>query len=62
MTANPWTDPDRQPGDVDGELAALDPHYIDRLEGDPAAKLIVLVGVEGDDARRLERIAEARGQ
>jgi riboflavin synthase len=32
-------------------------------EGVPDAKLIVLVvGVEGEDAKRLERISEARGQ
>jgi hypothetical protein len=28
----------------------------------PEAKLIVLVGVEGDDAKRLERLSEARGK
>jgi hypothetical protein len=62
MTSNPWTDPDPQPGDFDAELAKLDPRYVEHLEGDPDAKLIVLVGVEGEDAKRLERIAEARGQ
>jgi hypothetical protein len=62
MTSNPWTDPDPQPGDFDAELAKLDPRYVEHHEGDPDAKLIVLVGVEGEDAKRLERIAEARGQ
>jgi hypothetical protein len=62
MTSNPWTDPDPQPGDFDGDLAKLDPRYVEHHEGDPDAKLIVLVGVEGEDAKRLERIAEARGQ
>lgn len=62
MTPNPWTDPDPQPGDFDGDLAELDPRYIEPHEGDPTAKLIVLVGVEGEDAKRLERIAQARGQ
>jgi hypothetical protein len=40
----------------------LDPRYIERHEGDPAARLIVLVGVEGEDARRLERLSEAPGK
>lgn len=62
MTSNPWTDPDPQPGDFDAELAKLDPRYVEHHEGDPDAKLIVLVGVEGEDAKRLERIADARGQ
>lgn len=62
MTSNPWTHPDPQPGDFDADLAKLDPRYIEHCDGDPDAKLLVLVGVEGEDAKRLERIAEARGQ
>jgi hypothetical protein len=62
MSTDPWTDPDPQPGDFDAELAKLDPRYVERHEGDPEAKLIVLVGVEGEDAKRLERLAEARGK
>jgi hypothetical protein len=62
MSTDPWTDPDPQPGDFDADLAKLDPRYIERHEGDPDARLIVLVGVEGEDARRLERLAEARGK
>jgi hypothetical protein len=62
MSTDPWTDPDPQPGDFDADLAKLDPRYIERHQGDPEARLIVLVGVEGEDARRLERLAEARGK
>jgi hypothetical protein len=62
MTSSPWTDPDPQPGDFDAELAKLDPRYVEHHDANPAAKLLVLVGVEGEDAKRLERIAEARGQ
>jgi hypothetical protein len=62
MSSSPWTDPDPQPGDFDVELAQLDPRYIEHHDGNPDAKLIVLVGVRGEDAKRLERIAEARGQ
>jgi hypothetical protein len=62
MSADPWTDPDPQPGDFDADLAKPDPRHIERHEGDPEARLIVLVGVEGEDAKRLERLAEARGK
>ena len=62
MNTDPWTDPDPSPGDFDADLAKLDPRYVERQEGDPEAKLIVLVGVEGEDAKRLERISEARGK
>lgn len=31
-------------------------------EGNLKAKLSILVGVEGDDAKRLERVASERGQ
>ena len=62
MSADPWTDPDPQPGEFDADLAKLDPRYVERHEGDPGAKLVVLVEVEGEDAKRLERLAEARGK
>ena len=62
MSADPWTDPDPKPGDFDADLTKLDPRYVEVREGDPDAKLIVLVGVEGEDAKRLERISEARGK
>jgi len=62
MSADPWTDPDPQPGDFDADLVKLDPRYAERHEGDPEAKLVVLVEVEGEDANRLERLSEARGQ
>jgi hypothetical protein len=62
MSTDPWTDPDPQPGDFDDDLAKLDPRYVERHEGDPEAKLTVLVEVEGEDAKRLERLSEARGK
>ena len=43
-------------------LATIDPMYVTHHEGRPGAKLRILVSVEGDDIRRLERIAEARGK
>jgi hypothetical protein len=62
MSRDPWTDPDPKPGDFDAELEKLDPRYVEHREGSPDRKLLVLSGVEGNDAKRLERIAEARGK
>jgi hypothetical protein len=62
MSLDPWTDPDPKPGDFDVDLATLDPRYVEQREGAPDTKLTVLVGVEGADAKRLDRIAEARGK
>jgi hypothetical protein len=62
MGNDPWTDPDPQPGDFDGELDRARPSQIEIHEGNPRAKLSILVSVEGDDAKRLERIASERGQ
>lgn len=62
MSIDPWTDPDPAPGDFDGELARLDPRYVEHHEGDRDAALIVLVSVEGEDAKRLERISQACGK
>jgi hypothetical protein len=59
MNKDPWKDPDPQPGDFDAEL---DHTQIEMHEGNPNANLSIIVSVEGDDARRLERIANERGQ
>jgi hypothetical protein len=57
MAKDPWKDPD--PGDFDAEL---DRAQVDIQEGIPDAKPSILVRVEGDDAKRVERIADERGQ
>lgn len=62
MAKDPWTDPDPQPGDFDAELEANDPRYVQVHDGNPNAKLTIVVGVEGDDAVRLERLATKRGK
>jgi hypothetical protein len=62
MSTDPWTNPDPQPEDFDAELATIDPSQVEAHEGDPDATLRILVSVEGEDARRLERIAEASGK
>jgi hypothetical protein len=58
----PWTDPDPQPVDLDAEFKLLDPSAFEHDEGDPSASFGLMVAVEGEDASRLARIAEARGQ
>lgn len=62
MSKSPWTDFEPQPGDFDNDLTTIDPRYIERHRGNPHAKARILLSVEGEDARRLQRIAAARGQ
>lgn len=62
MAKEPWTDPDPQSGDFDAELDQARPDQIEIREGNPDVKLSILVSVEGDDAKRLEQIANRRGQ
>jgi hypothetical protein len=62
MIKDPWTDPDPRPGDFDAELDRVRPDQIEMHMGNPDAKLSILVSVEGDDVKRLEKIAHERGQ
>lgn len=62
MGKDPWTDPDPQPGDFDAEIDRAGSGQIEIHEGNPDATLSIIVSVEGDDAKRLERIATERGQ
>lgn len=62
MSTDPWTADDPQPGDFDAVLATIDPAYVEFHEGNPDATLRILVSVEGEDARRLERLVEASGK
>lgn len=62
MAKDPWTDHDPQPGDFDAYLTMADAVDIERREGDPTAKLTIVLDVTGDDAQRLERLASRRGQ
>jgi hypothetical protein len=62
MARDPWTDPDPQPGDFDADLTAIDPRYVEAHVGKPEAKLTIVVGVEDEDAERLQELAERRHQ
>ncbi len=59
---DPWTDPDPQAGDFDDDLAAIDPLYVEVHEANPTAKLTIVVGVEDEDAKRLQQLAVTRRQ
>jgi hypothetical protein len=62
MSRNPWTDPDPGPGELDAELELLGDSAFEYHEGVPSATFGLMVVVDGEDAGRLARIAEARGQ
>ena len=65
MARNPWTDPDPQPGDFDDFLGSIDPRdprYVQAHEGDPDARVRLIVSVEGEDAARLGELAAERRQ
>ena len=62
MAKDPWTDQDPQPGDFDGELDAIDPRDVQVVEAGSGGTVTILVSVEGEDAKRLERIASERGR
>lgn len=62
MSTDPWTAHDPQPGDFDAVLATIDPAYVEHCEGNADATLRILVSVEGEAARQLERLAGASGK
>lgn len=62
MSKNPWTDPDPQPGDFDAGLTDIDPRYVEVHAGNPDAKLTIVVGIEDEDAERLQKLAAERHQ
>lgn len=62
MTQTPWTDLEPQPGDFDAGLATIDPRFVEMQRGDPNAKVRIVLSIEGEDARRLERISRTRGE
>ena len=62
MAKDPWTYPDPPPGDFDDELDAIDPRNVQVVEAGSGGKVTIVVSVEGEDAKRLERIATERGQ
>jgi hypothetical protein len=62
MAKDPWADPDPEPAEFDDELDAIDPRDVQVVEAGSGGKVTIVVSVEGEDAKRLERIATERGQ
>ncbi len=62
MVNDPWTDPDPGPGDFDSDPTAAEPRYVEAHVGNPDAKLTIVVGVEDEDAERLQQLAARRHQ
>jgi hypothetical protein len=62
MAEDPWTDPNPQPGDFDEDLTEIDSRYVEVHEANPDAKLTIVIGIEDEDAERLQQLATARGQ
>ena len=62
MSTNPWSADSPEPGDFDAVLATIDASCVSHHAGDASATLRMLVSVDGDDVRRLERLARARGE
>jgi hypothetical protein len=56
MSNDPWTADEPQPGAFDAVLATIDSTHVEHHEGDAHATLRILVSIEGEDVRRLERI------
>jgi hypothetical protein len=62
MANGPWTDPNPKPGDFDAEIERIGSDQVEVHDGNPDARLTIVIQVEGDDAKRLEQIAAERGQ
>jgi hypothetical protein len=62
MTPTPWTDLEPEPGDFDADLATIDPRFVEVHRGDPSARVRIVLSIEGEDARRLQRLSTARGE
>jgi hypothetical protein len=62
MTELPTSAPDPQPGDFDAELATISDQDLEFVEAGSGLAISIEVLVEGEDAKRLTRIATERGQ
>jgi hypothetical protein len=52
--------PNPQPGDFDADLTLIDPRYVEAHVGNLNAKLAIVVGIEDEDAERLQQLAKSR--
>jgi hypothetical protein len=62
MRELPTNAPDPEPGDFDAELETISEEDLEFVDAGSGIEISIEVLVEGDDARRLTRIAAKRGQ
>ncbi len=62
MNKLPTNAPDPEPGDFDVELGTISDADLEFVEAGSGGRLSIELLVEGEDARRLSRIATERGQ
>ncbi len=62
MSESPSTSDDPQPEDLDALLETLDPALIEKHPGGQRVRVRIVVDLDGDDAERLSRIANSRGE
>jgi hypothetical protein len=62
MRELPTNAPDPEPGDFDAELETISDVDLEFVEAGSGLKISIEVLVEGDDAKRLTRIASERGK
>ncbi|HWO16533.1 MAG TPA: hypothetical protein VNM89_07460 [Solirubrobacterales bacterium] len=62
MSKRPTNAPDPQPGDFDAELEAISEEDLEFVEAGSGIAISIEVLIEGEDARRLAKIASERGQ
>ncbi len=62
MSKLPSDAPNPQPGDFDAELETISEEDLEFVEAGSGLAISIEVLVEGEDARRLARIASERGQ
>jgi hypothetical protein len=62
MRKLPNNAPDPRPGDFDAELETISEEDLEFVEAGSGLAISIEVLVEGEDARRLARIASERGQ
>ena len=62
MRELPTNAPDPEPGDFDAELETISDADLEFVEAGSGLRISVQVLVEGDDAKRLTRIASEQGK
>jgi hypothetical protein len=62
MRKLPTNAPNPEPGDFDAELETISDEDLEFVEAGSGLEISIEVLVEGEDARRLTRIASERGQ